>query len=119
MRRLTLLLVASLVAALAGGLTVAGPASAGGPFTFVVKRTTAFNSVDIKDKNVRCPEGSQRTGGGVHIDGKVRNKVAIHADRPINDGWRGAAHETVDPFRKNWSLTVRVVCEGFPRDGIG
>ena len=114
MRRTTLLLVVSLVAALAVGLTVAGPASAGAGFTFVVKKTTPFNSVDIKDRNVRCPEGSQRTGGGVHIDGKVRNKVAIHANRPIFNGWRGAAHETVDPFRKNWSLTVRVVCEGLP-----
>ena len=110
MRRTTLLL-ASLVAILIGGLTVVGTASAS-VFTSVVKETTAFNSVDRKKASVRCPEFSERVGGGVSVDGKgSKRHVAIHNSRPIPNGWYGAAHETSD-FDRRWSLTVRAVCQG-------
>jgi len=116
MRRSLLLLVA-VVAVLTMGLTIVGTASAGGGFTFEVRKTTNFNSVDRKDISVRCPEFSERTGGGAYVNGRgSRRHVAIHKSRAVdNEGWRAAAHETTDNYGRKWSLTVQVVCVGGPR----
>lgn len=111
MRRRRLFPVA-VVAVLAVGLTSAGSVGATIPTQFVVKKTTNYNSVDRKDASVRCPEFSERTGGGASIDG-ARRAVRLETSRPIADGWRAVAVETKPHFHKSWSLTVRATCQGF------
>lgn len=106
MRRSKLFL-SSLTAMLVVGIVAASPASA----TFVVEETTRFNSVDKKHRAVECPELSQRVGGGAHING-ARRGVRLQNSRPINNGWRAVAGEVKPNFDKDWSLTVRVVCQG-------
>ncbi len=109
------LLVLAVVAVLAVSLTVAGTASADG-FTFTVRADTAYNSVDRKDKNVYCPEFSQRVGGGAKIV-DARKFVKLETSRPINSGWRGVAVENKHETGKSWKLVVKVVCEGFNTTG--
>jgi hypothetical protein len=101
----------ALITASALGLVFAGSAGAGNGETFVVKATTNFNSVAHKDISVRCPAENPRLGGGAHVNGRgSRRHVALHKSRPIENGWRAAAHET-DDYDRKWSLTVRAVCE--------
>jgi hypothetical protein len=115
MRR-SLSLLVGLISASALGLAFAGPAGAGGEETFVVEATTNFNSVARKDISVRCPETDHRIGGGAAINGRgSRRHVALHKSRPIENGWRAAAHET-DNYHRKWSLTVRAVCEEGDKD---
>jgi hypothetical protein len=109
--RRTKLFLASLAAMLIVGLMAAGTASANG-FTVVFKETTNFNSVDKKAASVECEGLTTRVGGGAHIDGG-RRAVRIQNSRPIDNGWRAVAGETKPNFEKDWSLTVRVVCQGF------
>ncbi len=109
MMRRARVLTGLLAATLAAGLVVAGSAVAG--LSFVEKASTPYNSVDRKAKNVTCPELSERVGGGASIDG-ARRAVRIETSRPIPDGWRAVAVETKPRFHKDWSLTVRAICQG-------
>jgi hypothetical protein len=104
-------LVLAVVAVLAVSLTAASTASA--VSTFTVRADTAYNSVDRKDKNVYCPEASQRVGGGAKIV-DARKFVKLETSRPINSGWRGVAVENKHETGKSWKLVVKVVCEGAP-----
>lgn len=112
MRR-TKLFLTSLTAILVTGLIGAGSASA--QLTFVVEETTRFNSVNKKERAVHCPSLSERVGGGAHING-ARRAVRIQNSRPIVDGWKAVAGEVKPHFHKDWSLTVRVVCQGIEND---
>ena len=116
MRRTRLLLAVAAVAALAVSLTVVGTASAF--HTFTVRAETGYNSVDRKDKNVFCPEGSERTGGGAKIV-DARKFVKLETSKPIEHddgrtGWRGVAVENKHETGKKWKLVVHAVCEGLP-----
>lgn len=115
MRR-TKLLLAALAAMVVVGLMGATTASANG-FTVVFKETTSFNSVDKKARSVECEGLTTRVGGGAHIDG-ARRGVRIQNSRPIDDGWRAVAGEVKPNFDKDWSLTVRVVCQGLDESQI-
>ncbi len=110
------LLLLSLAAMLVIGLMAATTASAEG-FTVVFKETTRFNSVDKKARSVHCEDLTTRVGGGAHIDGG-RRAVRIQNSRPIDNGWRAVAGETKPNFNKDWSLTVRVVCQGLSDEQI-
>ncbi len=104
------LLVLAVVAVLAVSLTAVGSASAF--HTFTVRAETAYNSVDRKDKNVRCPETSERVGGGAKIV-DARKFVKLETSRPIENGWRGVAVENKHETGKDWKLVVHAVCQGF------
>ncbi len=106
------LLVLAVVAVLAVSLTAVGSASAF--HTFTVRAETGYNSVDRKDKNVRCPEFSERVGGGAKIV-DARKFVKMETSKPIENGWRGVAVENKHETGKKWKLVVHAVCEGFPR----
>ncbi len=114
MRR-TALLLASLVAMLIVGLMVAGTAGAGSLTTFTVRAETNYNSVDRKDKNVFCPEGSEVQGGGAKIV-DARKFVKLETSRPLTErnGWRGVAVENKHETHKKWKLVVYARCQGLP-----
>ena len=107
MRRSRMLAIAA-VAALALSLTVVGTASAF--HTFTVREETRYNSVDRKDRNVHCPESSERIGGGAKIV-DARKFVKLETSKPIEDGWRGVAVENKHETHKKWKLVVHAVCE--------
>ena len=113
MRRIALL--ASLVAMLVVGFVVAGTASAG-PIgtTFTVRAETGYNSVDRKDKNVFCPDGSEVQGGGAKIV-DARKFVKLETSKPLTEqnGWRGVAVENKHETHKKWKLVVFARCQGF------
>ncbi len=103
------LLVLAVVAVLAVSLTAGGTASAF--HTFTVRAETRYNSVDRKDKNVRCPDSAERTSGGAKIV-DARKHVKLETSKPIENGWRGVAVENKHETGKDWKLVVHAVCQG-------
>jgi len=76
---------------------------------------TAFNESEEKTTIASCPAGKQAIGGGVRVNGTLKD-IAVTGTQPffngsVRSGWEGFARD-VDPGSGNgpWSLTVFAVC---------
>jgi hypothetical protein len=76
---------------------------------------TSTSEVEEKTTIANCPSGKQAIGGGVRVNGTLKD-IAVTGTQPyfngsVRSGWEGFARD-VDPGSGNgpWSLTVFAVC---------
>lgn len=80
-----------------------------------VSAETATNESPEKTTIANCPTGKQAIGGGVRVNGTLKD-VAVTGTQPyfngsVRSGWEGFARDVeADAVAGNWSLTVFAVC---------
>jgi len=80
-----------------------------------ISTETATNESPEKTTVASCPSGKQAIGGGVRVNGTLKD-VAVTGTQPffngsVRSGWEGFARDVeADAVAGNWSLTVFAIC---------
>jgi len=86
----------------------------------LVRNVSYYNSISVtnneanKTATVECPSGKQAVGGGVRLEGELKN-VATTASYPYyngsaHNGWTAIAHESGEGPFGDWSIVAFAVC---------
>lgn len=89
-------------------------------WTQLVRNVAYFNSSSVtndepnKTATVECPKGKEAIGGGVRLEGELK-EVAVTGSYPFSSGssrtgWTGVAHESGAGPYGDWSIVAFVVC---------